>query len=293
MEASAKPTTYGPDEVEAKLKEARTRRLVPRGRLDPPQVQHRRLADDAHGRQRRRLRLRGGLPPRRPRGDLGQAVGQADEPRRRRHHRQGLRGGAADRGHGAVAARRTTARSRGPRTSSCSARAAARPWRRAARAMADRYLFVTGKLAAPALRETLRRAELPFDYDVAVMKITVAALMTPDWIARRLEVPPERHADHDPGPVPGRRRRCSASGSTSRPRRAPPTSSACRRSSARPTRARATARATSASSPRSTTSRTSTASGSSRRRATTATPAPTSSTSGSRSTATGSRRGRR
>src|SRR3954452_3741756 len=56
--------------------------------------------------------------------------------------------------------------------------------------MADRYLFVTGKLAAPALRETLRRAELPFEYDVAVMKITVAALMTPAWIARRLEVPP-------------------------------------------------------------------------------------------------------
>jgi dihydropteroate synthase-like protein len=56
--------------------------------------------------------------------------------------------------------------------------------------MAERYLFVTGKLAAHALRETLRRAELPFDYDVAVMKITVAALMTPAWIARRLEVPP-------------------------------------------------------------------------------------------------------
>src|SRR5919112_3277090 len=55
--------------------------------------------------------------------------------------------------------------------------------------MADRYLFVTGKLAAPALRDTLARAELPFDYDVAVMKITVAALMTTDWIARRLEVP--------------------------------------------------------------------------------------------------------
>jgi dihydropteroate synthase-like protein len=48
---------------------------------------------------------------------------------------------------------------------------------------------VTGKLAAPALRETLRRAELPFDYDVAVMKITVAALMTPAWIAKRLDVP--------------------------------------------------------------------------------------------------------
>ena len=48
---------------------------------------------------------------------------------------------------------------------------------------------MTGKLAAPALRETLRRAELPFEYDVAVMRITVAALMTPAWIAKRLEVP--------------------------------------------------------------------------------------------------------
>src|SRR5215203_1226935 len=57
--------------------------------------------------------------------------------------------------------------------------------------MADRYLFVTGKLAAPALRETLRRAELPFEHDVAVMRITVAALMTTTWIARRLEVPPD------------------------------------------------------------------------------------------------------
>jgi dihydropteroate synthase len=55
--------------------------------------------------------------------------------------------------------------------------------------VADRYLFVTGKLAAPALRGTLERAELPFEYEVAVMKITVAALMTADWIARRLEVP--------------------------------------------------------------------------------------------------------
>src|SRR5918999_361506 len=55
--------------------------------------------------------------------------------------------------------------------------------------VADRYLFVTGKLAAPALNETLRRAELPFEYEVAVMRITVAALMTADWIAKRLEVP--------------------------------------------------------------------------------------------------------
>jgi dihydropteroate synthase-like protein len=55
--------------------------------------------------------------------------------------------------------------------------------------VADRYLFVTGKLAAPALQETLRRAALPFEYEVAVMRITVAALMTADWIAKRLEVP--------------------------------------------------------------------------------------------------------
>jgi dihydropteroate synthase-like protein len=55
--------------------------------------------------------------------------------------------------------------------------------------VADRYLFVTGKLAAPALRATLERAKLPFDYEVAVMRITVAALMTADWIAKRLEVP--------------------------------------------------------------------------------------------------------
>jgi dihydropteroate synthase-like protein len=55
--------------------------------------------------------------------------------------------------------------------------------------LSERLLFVTGKLAAPALRDTLGRADLPFDYDVAVMKITVAALMTTDWIARRLEVP--------------------------------------------------------------------------------------------------------
>jgi dihydropteroate synthase-like protein len=55
--------------------------------------------------------------------------------------------------------------------------------------VSERLLFVTGKLAAPALRDTLGRADLPFDYDVAVMKITVAALMTTEWIARFLEVP--------------------------------------------------------------------------------------------------------
>lgn len=56
--------------------------------------------------------------------------------------------------------------------------------------MPEKYLFVTGKLAAPALSETLARAALPFEYEIAVLKITVAALMTPDWIAKFLHVPP-------------------------------------------------------------------------------------------------------
>jgi len=51
-------------------------------------------------------------------------------------------------------------------------------------------LFVTGKLAEPALRRTLAEMAPAFAYDVAVMKITVAALMTTSWIARFLKVPP-------------------------------------------------------------------------------------------------------
>jgi dihydropteroate synthase-like protein len=50
-------------------------------------------------------------------------------------------------------------------------------------------LFVTGKLAEPALRRVLDQMEPPFQAEVAVMKITVAALMTTPWIARFLEVP--------------------------------------------------------------------------------------------------------
>jgi dihydropteroate synthase len=53
-----------------------------------------------------------------------------------------------------------------------------------------RALFVTGKLAEPALRRVLAETSLPFATDVAVMRITVAALMTTEWIARLLEVPP-------------------------------------------------------------------------------------------------------
>ena len=54
-----------------------------------------------------------------------------------------------------------------------------------------RVLFVTGKLAEPALRRVLKEMQPPFQPDVAVMKITVAALMTTPWIARFLEVPAE------------------------------------------------------------------------------------------------------
>ena len=54
-----------------------------------------------------------------------------------------------------------------------------------------RVLFVTGTLAEPALRRVLGEMHSPFDAPVAVLKITVAALMTTPWIARHLEVPPD------------------------------------------------------------------------------------------------------
>ena len=60
-------------------------------------------------------------------------------------------------------------------------------------------LFVTGKLAEPALRRVLADNPPPIAYDVAVLKITVAALMTTEWIARHLQVP----ADIDLVLIPG------------------------------------------------------------------------------------------
>jgi dihydropteroate synthase len=54
-----------------------------------------------------------------------------------------------------------------------------------------RVVFVTGKLAEPALRRVLEEMQPPFEAEVAVLGITVAALMTTPWIARHLEgVPP-------------------------------------------------------------------------------------------------------
>ena len=52
-----------------------------------------------------------------------------------------------------------------------------------------RVLFVTGRLAEPSLRRVLEDMGPAFVCDVAVLKITVAALMTTSWIARHLAVP--------------------------------------------------------------------------------------------------------
>lgn len=52
-----------------------------------------------------------------------------------------------------------------------------------------RVLFVTGRLAEPALRRVIDEMEPPFAYDIVVLGITVAALMTTSWIARHLHVP--------------------------------------------------------------------------------------------------------
>ena len=52
--------------------------------------------------------------------------------------------------------------------------------------------FVTGRLAEHALRSTVEQLadELEFNYSIDVLPITVAALMTPAWIAPRLDLPP-------------------------------------------------------------------------------------------------------
>ncbi len=59
-------------------------------------------------------------------------------------------------------------------------------------AMAREHIhFVTGRLAERALRSVVEplAADVGFDYSVGVMPITVAALMTPGWIARHVAPP--------------------------------------------------------------------------------------------------------
>ena len=55
----------------------------------------------------------------------------------------------------------------------------------------EHLLFVTGRLAEPSLRQVLEplSARAGFTYDVAVLGISVAALMRSDWVRRKLQVP--------------------------------------------------------------------------------------------------------
>lgn len=53
-----------------------------------------------------------------------------------------------------------------------------------------KVLCVTGKLAERALRATLAGLPEVAEWEVAVLPITVAALMTPEWMAPRLAPPP-------------------------------------------------------------------------------------------------------
>jgi dihydropteroate synthase len=66
-----------------------------------------------------------------------------------------------------------------------------------------RVLFVTGRLAEPALRRVLARMDPPFACEVATLGITVAALMTTTWIARHLTLIGEAYADADLVLIPG------------------------------------------------------------------------------------------
>ncbi|HEX4413681.1 MAG TPA: DUF6513 domain-containing protein [Lacipirellulaceae bacterium] len=56
---------------------------------------------------------------------------------------------------------------------------------------AEHIHFVTGRLAEHSLRETVERlsAESGLRFSIEVLPITVAALMTPEWIARRIKPP--------------------------------------------------------------------------------------------------------
>src|SRR5215212_57428 len=51
--------------------------------------------------------------------------------------------------------------------------------------------FVTGRLAEHSLRKTVESLapEIGIEYSIEVLPITVAALMTPEWIAKRIKVP--------------------------------------------------------------------------------------------------------
>ena len=54
-------------------------------------------------------------------------------------------------------------------------------------------LFITGKLAYPALKKTLHSLGLNFEYEIIKMPITVAALMDSDFIIKHLKKEAEKH----------------------------------------------------------------------------------------------------
>ncbi len=51
----------------------------------------------------------------------------------------------------------------------------------------SRYLFVTGELAAQALTDILSKMSADFEYELAVLPISVAALMNTRFVARHLD----------------------------------------------------------------------------------------------------------
>ena len=61
--------------------------------------------------------------------------------------------------------------------------------------------FVTGRLAEHALRSTVEQLakQLDFEYSIDVLPITVAALMTPSWIAPRINLPQQANLVVLPG----------------------------------------------------------------------------------------------
>jgi dihydropteroate synthase-like protein len=66
-----------------------------------------------------------------------------------------------------------------------------------------KVLFVTGRLAEPALRRVLQQTASDFDSSIAVLPISVVALAPTAWIARHLDVPPGTERVVLPGLCPG------------------------------------------------------------------------------------------
>src|SRR5439155_7723988 len=164
----------------------------------PAGLQDRRVAHHDHAGERRGLPRRGGVSPSRSDRDLGPADGEAAESRRRRDQRQELPARPQDRGGGPLAAHRGRPRGHAEQMGSAGGSTVA-----PAPEAPAKVLFVTGRLAEPALRRVLEEMRPRFETEVAVLKITVAALMTTPWIARFLEVPPGTELILLPGLVEG------------------------------------------------------------------------------------------